>query len=95
MTVVTVRRTTAANTVTTVTTDTKQAPKKKWLLKAVEPSAEEVLDFVAGCPDECLQLRNEDGSIDLDGVKEYMRKARKNEILDNYRDRIKKLNGKD
>ena len=69
--------------------------KKEFLLKASAPSDAEVLEFIASCPDECLQFRNDDGSISLDGVKEYMRKARKNKILDNYRGQIKKLNGKD
>ena len=54
-----------------------------------------MLEFISKCPDECLQFRNADGSIDLDGVKEHMRKARKTKILDNYRGQIKKLNGKD
>ena len=69
--------------------------KKEFLLKASAPSDAEVLEFITSCPDECLQFRNDDGSISLDGVKEYMRKARKNKILDNYRGQIKKLNGKD
>ena len=69
--------------------------KKEFLLKASAPSDAEVLEFITHCPDECLQFRNGDGSIDLDGVKEYMTKARKNNILDNYRGQIKKLNGKD
>ena len=80
--------------VTAVTTDTQPA-NKKWLLKAVEPSAADVLDFIARCPDECLQYRNADGSIDLDGVRDHMRQSRKNKILDNYRGQVKKLNGKD
>ena len=71
------------------------AEKKNWLLKASAPNDAEVLGFIANSPDECLQYRNDDGSICLDGVKEHMRKARKNKILDNYRGQIKKLNGKD
>jgi hypothetical protein len=68
--------------------------KKEFLLKASAPSDAEVLEFITRCPDECLQFRNGDGSIDLDGVKEYMTKARKNKILDNYRGQIKSLTAK-
>ena len=46
--------------------------KKEFLLKASAPSDAEVLEFIASCPGECLQFRNDDGSISLDGVKEYM-----------------------
>lgn len=70
------------------------ADKKKWLLKASAPSDAEVLEFMSKCPDDCLQFRNEDGSIDLDGVKNHMSKSRKNKILDIYRKDIGKLNGK-
>ncbi len=69
--------------------------KKEFLLKASAPSDAEVLEFITRCPDECLQFRNDDGSISLDGVKEYMTKARKNKILDNYRGQVRKLNGED
>ena len=69
--------------------------KKRFLLKASAPSDAEVLEYISKCPDECLQFRNEDGSISLDGVKEHMRQSRKTKILDNYRGQIKKLNGKD
>ena len=36
--------------------------KKEFLLKASAPSDAEVLEFIASCPDECLQFRNDDGS---------------------------------
>lgn len=71
------------------------AEKKQWLLKSSAPTDADVLDFIARCPDECLQYRNADGSIDLDGVLDHMRQSRKNKILDNYRSQIKKLDGKD
>ena len=65
--------------------------KKEFLLKASAPSDAEVLEFITSCPDECLQFRNDDGSISLDGVKEYMRKARKNKILDEKHARTRSL----
>ena len=71
------------------------ADKEKWLLKASAPSDAEVLEYIANNPDQCLQYRNENGSIDLDGVRNHMRQSRKNKILDNYRGQIKRLNGKD
>ena len=54
----------------------------------------EVLDYIASHPDICLQYRKEDGTMDIDGVREEMRKTRKAKILDNYIDKIGKLNGK-
>ena len=59
------------------------------------PSDEDVLKYLANNLTLCLQHRNTDGTIDLDGVREYMKKARKAKILDNYRDHIKRLDGKD
>ena len=68
--------------------------KKEFLIKASAPSDAEVLKYISKEPDQCLQFRNDDGSIDLDGVKNHMMQARKNEILDIYKKDIGKLNGK-
>lgn len=54
----------------------------------------DLLDFVASHPEECLQHRTGDGSMDLDGVKEEMKKSRRKQVLDEYIDQIGKLNGK-
>ena len=76
VTVVTVRRTTPANTVTTVTTDT--------LRLALKPTDAEVLEFITKSPDDCLQYRNSDGSIDLDGVREMMVDIERKKIIDDH-----------
>ena len=54
----------------------------------------EVLDYIASHPDICLQYRKEDGTIEMDGVRIAMTQSRRSEIIENYIDKIKKLNGK-
>ena len=58
------------------------------------PTDADLLKFITDYPEECLQYRNPDGSIDLDGVRIEMEKSRRSIVLDNYIDRIGKLNGK-
>lgn len=58
------------------------------------PTDADLLKFITDHPEECLQYRNPDGSIDLDGVRIEMEKSRRSIVLDNYIDRIGKLNGK-
>ena len=61
---------------------------------ASAPTDAEVLEYISSHPEDCLQHRHADGTINMDGVKEDMRKSRKRKVLDNYIDRIGKLNGK-
>ena len=63
-------------TVTAVTTDT--------LRLALRPADAEVLEFITKSPDDCLQYRNADGSIDLDGVREMMVDIERKKILDGH-----------
>lgn len=65
-----------AKAVTAVTTDT--------LRLALKPTYEEVLEFIAKSPDDCLQYRKSDGSIDLDGVREMMVDIERKKILDDH-----------
>ena len=69
-------RSTPASTVTTVTTDT--------LRLALKPTDEEVLEFITKNPDDCLQYRNADDSIDLDGVREMMVDIERKKIIDDH-----------
>ena len=46
------------------------------------PTDTELLKYVTANPDECLQYRNPDGSIDLDGVADDMKKKEKIRIID-------------
>ena len=62
--------------VTAVTTDT--------LRLALRPADAEVLEFITKSPDDCLQYRNADGSIDLDGVREMMVDIERKKILDDH-----------
>lgn len=61
---------------------------------ASAPTDAEVLEYISIHPELCLQHRKNDGSMDLDGVKEDMEKSRRKHILDNYIGKISKLNGK-
>ena len=65
-----------AKAVTAVTTDT--------LRLALRPTDEEVLEFITKSPDDCLQYRKSDGSIDLDGVREMMVDIERKKILDDH-----------
>lgn len=58
------------------------------------PTDAEILEYISSHLEDCLQHRRSDGTINLDGVKEDMSKSRKREVLDNYIDKIRKLNGK-
>ena len=62
--------------VTAVTTDT--------LRLALKPTNAEILEFITKSPDDCLQYRNADGSIDLDGVREMMVDIERNKIIDDH-----------
>ena len=76
MTAVTVLTTAPTKAVTAVTTDT--------LRLALRPTDEEVLEFITKSPDDCLQYRKSDGSIDLDGVREMMVDIERKKILDDH-----------
>ena len=76
MTAVTVLTTAPTKAVTAVTTDT--------LRLALRPADAEVLEFITKSPDDCLQYRNADGSIDLDGVREMMVDIERKKILDDH-----------
>ena len=65
-----------AKAVTAVTTDT--------LRLALRPADAEVLEFITKSPDDCLQYRKSDGSIDLDGVREMMVDIERKKILDDH-----------
>ena len=62
--------------VTAVTTDT--------LRLALKPTNAEILEFITKSPDDCLQYRNPDGSIDLDGVGEMMVDIERKKIIDDH-----------
>ena len=76
MTAVTVLTSAPTKAVTAVTTDT--------LRLALRPADAEVLEFITKSPDDCLQYRNADGSIDLDGVREMMVDIERKKILDDH-----------
>ena len=76
MTAVTVLTSAPTKAVTAVTTDT--------LRLALRPADAEVLEFITKSPDDCLQYRNPDGSIDLDGVGEMMVDIERKKIIDDH-----------
>ncbi|MBE6028819.1 MAG: site-specific integrase [Clostridiales bacterium] len=54
------------------------------ILTEQEPSDADILDFIAKHPEECLHLRRDDGSIDMDGVETQMKKTRRKQVLESH-----------
>lgn len=48
------------------------------------PTDADLLKFITDHPDDCLQYRSPDGSIDLDGVKSRMKEIRRTQVLEKH-----------